>query len=178
VNFIAGSESVSRGVSGSGVTGGPTAPPSSPTAPPAEAGSPSVTQLVADADGVTFAIAWAPAAGAASYGYVAAFNDGSATQQGTVTAPSLQLRMPYYASGAASGGFVCIRSIGATGLQSIDQSCAGLSIPARPGSSVPPPAPPPPSSPVSVPARPGAPPPPPPPPPPGPPPTEYGWGVG
>ena len=156
VNFIAGSESVSRGVSGSGVTGGPTAPPSSPTAPPAEAGSPSVTQLVADAGGVTFAIAWAPVGGAASYGYVAAFTDGSALQQGTVTAPSLQLRMPYHVSGAATGGVVCIRSISATGQQSTDQSCAGISVPARPASA--PPAPPPaPPAPTGPPPAPGAP---------------------
>jgi hypothetical protein len=96
-----------------------------------------VTQLAADAGGVTFAIAWAPASGAASYGYVAAFTDGTAVQRGTVTAPSLQMRMPYHASGAALGGFVCIRSISATGLQSDDQSCSTLAVPARPGSSVP-----------------------------------------
>ena len=115
----------------------PTAPPSSPAAPPAASGSPSVTQLVADASGVTFAIAWAPASGATSYGYAAAFNDGSATQQGTVTAPSLQLRMPYHVSGAAFGGYVCIRSVSATGLQSTDQSCNAVQVPARSGSSVP-----------------------------------------
>jgi len=138
VNFVAGSDSVSRGVSGSATAGG-TSPPPSPTDPPAASGSPSVTQLVADAGGVTFAIAWAPAGGAASYGYVAAFNDGSALQQGTVTATSLQLRMPYHVS-AALGGFVCIRSIGATGLQSTDQSCNAVP-PANPGSSPPPLAP-------------------------------------
>ena len=135
VNFLADSESVSRGVSGAGVTGGPTAPPPSPTAPPAEAGSPSVTQLAADAGGVTFAIAWAPASGAASYSYVGAFFDGTAVQTGTLTAPSMQLRMPYHVSGAAFSGFVCIRSIGATGLQSIDQSCNAMPVPARSGSS-------------------------------------------
>ena len=96
-----------------------------------------MTQLAADASGVTFAIAWAPAGGATSYGYAAAFTDGTAAQQGTVTAPSLQLRMPYHVSGAAFSGFVCIRSIGATGLQSTDQSCNAVPVPARPASSVP-----------------------------------------
>ncbi len=116
-------------------------PPPSPTGPPAAPGNPSVTQLGADAGGVTFAVAWGTASGAASYGYVAAFGDGTAGQQGSVTAPSLQLRMPYHVSGAASGGFVCIRSVGATGQQSADQSCGAVPVPARPASSTLPAAP-------------------------------------
>jgi hypothetical protein len=129
VTFDTGDDSVSRVVSGS-TTGGATSP-SPPPAPPDMAGNPSVTQLSADASGVTFAVSWARATGAASYSYLAAFNDGTAAQQGGVTTTSLQLRMPYHVSGAAVGGFVCILSIGATGLPSGDQSCSALSIPAR-----------------------------------------------
>jgi hypothetical protein len=111
-----------------------TAPPAPPVPPvsvvlPAAPGNPSVTQLGVDAGGATFAIAWGAASGATSYRYVAAFFDGSAAQQGTVTGPSLQLRMPYHWSGAASGGFVCVRSVNATG-QSTDQSCNALRVPA------------------------------------------------
>ena len=87
-----------------------------PSTPPATPGFPSVTQLAADASGVTFAIVWTAASGAASYRYAAAFNDETAAQQGTVTAPSLQLRMPYHATGAAGAG----------------SSASGLSM--RPGS--------------------------------------------
>ncbi len=137
VVFTAGGDTVSRGVSGSTTGGGPITPP-----PPAGAltvpGSPSVTVLAADAGGVTLAVAWSAAGGAASYSYVAAFTDGSAAQQGTVTAPSLQLRMPYHASGAAASGFVCIRSVSATGQQSAGYACNAVSVPARPaGSSTP-----------------------------------------
>jgi hypothetical protein len=105
---------------------------SGPSVLPAAPGTPSVTQLASDASGVTFAVAWAAVSGAASYGYVAGFSDGSATQQGTVTGPSFQLRMPYHASGAASDGFVCLRSINAAGQQSTDQSCNRVPVPARP----------------------------------------------
>jgi hypothetical protein len=107
-----------------------TAPSSS--SPPAAPGSPTVTQLAADASGVTLAIAWTAASGATSYRYGAAFNDGSGAQQGTVTAPSVQLRMPYHSSGAAFGGFVCVGSIGPSGQQSPDPSCSALQVPARP----------------------------------------------
>jgi hypothetical protein len=93
-------------------------------------GNVTVTRLATDASGVTLSITWAAGAGASSYRYVGGFSDGSAGQQGTVTGPSLQLRMPYHASGAASGGFICIRSVNAAG-QSADQACNGLSVPAR-----------------------------------------------
>jgi hypothetical protein len=43
------------------------------------------------------------------------------------------LRMPYHASGAAFGGFVCLRSINAAWQQSTDRSCTGVSVPASPG---------------------------------------------
>jgi centrosomal CEP192-like protein/fibronectin type III domain protein/List-Bact-rpt repeat protein len=92
-----------------------------------------VTQGLADADGVTFAITWNAASGASSYRYAAAFNDGTAAQQGTVTGLlSLQLRMPYHVSGAAFGAFVCLRSISSTGVQSADQACSALWVPAPP----------------------------------------------
>jgi hypothetical protein len=110
----------------------PTAPvPSTPPALPAVPGNLSVTQTTTDASGATFTIAWAGVSGATSYKWVAAFTDGSAAQQGAVTSASLQLRMPYHVSGAASSGFVCVRSANAAG-QSADQSCATLSVPARP----------------------------------------------
>ena len=106
--------------------------PASPVSPPATPGSPAVTQLAADASGVTFAFAWTAVTGATSYRYTAAFNDGSAAQQGTVTGLSFQLKRPYHASGAASTGFVCILSVNAAGQTSADASCAGLTVPARP----------------------------------------------
>jgi hypothetical protein len=110
----------------------PSAPaPTSPAAPNAP-GNPTVRLLTADAGGVTLAIAWSAGSGAASYRYVAAFNDGSAQQQDTVTGLlSLQLRMPYHSSGTASDGFVCIRSVSSSGQQSIDHSCSPVSVPAR-----------------------------------------------
>src|SRR4029453_5518828 len=43
----------------------------------------------------------------------------------------MQLRMPYHISGAASDGFVCVRSVNAGG-QSAGLACAGLSVPALP----------------------------------------------
>ena len=98
---------------------------------PEPPGAPGVTQLSADATGVTFAFTWTAGAGATSYRAMAAFNDGSALQQGTVTGLSLQLKLPYHSSGAASNGFVCIQSANAIGQTSADQSCAGLTVPAR-----------------------------------------------
>ena len=137
VTFTAAGDTVSRGVSGT-TTGTTTPPPPPPAGTLTMPGSPSVTLLAADAGGVTLAIAWSAASGAASYSYMAAFNDGSAAQQGTVTTPPLQLRMPYHASGAAAGGFICIRSVSATGQQSTEHACGPLQISARPaGSSVP-----------------------------------------
>jgi hypothetical protein len=90
-----------------------------------------VTRLGADAGGVTFNVAWSAGSGAVSYRYIAAFADGTASQQGTITATSFQLRMPYHVSGMASGGFVCIRSVSAAGVPSTDHSCNALWIPAR-----------------------------------------------
>ena len=106
--------------------------PGSPVSPLATPGSPAVTQLAVDASGVTFAFAWTAVTGATSYRYTAAFNDGSAAQQGTVTGLSFQLKRPYHASGAASTGFVCILSVNAAGQTSADAACAGLTVPARP----------------------------------------------
>ncbi len=108
----------------------PAPPPQAPSTPPATPGNPSVTLGATDAGGVTFTIAWGGVSGAASYRYVAAFSDGSGLQQGAVTSPSLQLRMPYHWSGSAFSGFVCIRSVNAAG-QSADQSCSALNVPAR-----------------------------------------------
>jgi hypothetical protein len=119
------------------VTATPAAPaPPAPSTPPATPASPRVTQSAGDATGVTYTIGWGAASGAASYRYVAGFSDGTAGQQGTVTGLlSLQLRMPYHASGAAFNGFVCLRAVSAAGLQSLDQACSGLSVPARPSTS-------------------------------------------
>ncbi|HXD97248.1 MAG TPA: choice-of-anchor D domain-containing protein [Candidatus Acidoferrum sp.] len=110
-----------------------------PSVPPPAPGAPSVTKTSADATGVTFTIAWGAVSGATSYRYVAAFTDGSASQQGTVTARSFQLRMPYHSSGAAFGAVVCIRSVNATGQQSTNQSCSPVPVPARPVAPPPPP---------------------------------------
>lgn len=105
-------------------------PPPAPSTPPDMPGSPSVTLRTVDAGGVTFDVTWGAASGAASYSYIAAFADGSASQQGSVTGTSMQLRMPYHRTGAAFGGFVCIRSVSATGLPSADHSCSALTVPA------------------------------------------------
>jgi hypothetical protein len=111
------------------------------TVVPAAPTQPSVTQVATDANGITFAIAWTPVAGVTSYRYSAGFNDGTAAQQGTVTTPSLQLRMPYHVSGQATSGFVCIASVTAAGKQSADQACNTLAVPARPSTPTSTPAP-------------------------------------
>jgi hypothetical protein len=74
---------------------------------------------------------WSAVGGATFYRYVAAFNDGSAPQQGTVTDTSLTLRMPYHRTGAAFGAFVCIKSRNAAGQLSADYACAPVPILAR-----------------------------------------------
>jgi hypothetical protein len=103
-----------------------------PSTPPASPVNLSARFVSSDSTGATFAITWGAANGAASYRYVAAFSDGSASQQGSVTATSLQLRMPYHRSRAAFGGFVCVQSANAAGVASADSSCSALSIPAAP----------------------------------------------
>ncbi len=103
-----------------------------PSTPPAAPAWPSVTTLGADTTGVSFAVAWAPVSGVASYRYSAAFSDGTAAQQGTVTTPSLQLRLPYHVSGAAASGFVCVASVNAAGQQSATFACNAVAVPARP----------------------------------------------
>jgi Divergent InlB B-repeat domain len=103
-----------------------------PSTPPPAPGNPTVQQVAADGTGATFAISWSAASGATSYSYVAAFSDGSSAQQGTVTGTSFQLKMPYHASGAAFGAFVCVRSVNAAGQPSADQACNALQVPARP----------------------------------------------
>jgi hypothetical protein len=128
VNFTANGDTLSIGLSGStnGASGSPVA-----SGPGDAPGTPSVTLLATDPAGATFLVAWGAASGATAYSYGAAFNDGSAAQQGAVTGLlSFPLWMPYHASGAASGGFVCLQSIDAAGQQSIDQSCAAVSVPA------------------------------------------------
>jgi hypothetical protein len=106
----------------------PASPPPSSSSPAAP-GNPSVTQVAANGSGVTFRFDWAAGAGATSYRYTVAYNDGSTTQTGSVTGLSVQLKMPYHASGAASSGYVCIQSVNAAGTSGA--SCAGLSVPAR-----------------------------------------------
>ena len=92
----------------------------------------SVRQLRANSSGVAFVVRWSAVSGATAYRYVAGFNDGGAAQQGTVTSALwFQLRMPYHASGAPFGGFVCLRSVNAAGRQSAEQSCAPVAVPGR-----------------------------------------------
>jgi hypothetical protein len=117
---------------GGGISGSLTFTVAAPATAPATPSNPTMSQLSADATGVTFAISWTAVPGAASYRYVAGFGDGSAGQQGTVTSPSLQLRMPYHASGTASTGFVCIRAVSAAGVQSADYACSPVPVPAPP----------------------------------------------
>ena len=117
----------------------------SPAPPAAAPGTLSVTRIAADATGVTFAVAWAAVSGARSYSYDAAFADGTAARQGTVTGLSFQLRMPYHASGAVFDGYVCLRSINAAGQQSSTPSCNRMPVPARAAAT-------PPTNPVPVPS--------------------------
>jgi hypothetical protein len=105
--------------------------------PPAAPGWPSVMKLSADTSGVTFGVAWTPVSGVASYRYSAGLSDGTAAQQGTVTVPSLQLRVPYHVTGAATSGFVCVASVNASGQQSADLACNTLAVPARPSTATP-----------------------------------------
>jgi hypothetical protein len=119
-----------------GGTSGPvtftvTAPAERGATPPAPR-PPSVKRRTADLNGVTFTIAWAVVGEAAFYRYVAAFVDGSAPQQGTVSGRAFSLQMPYHVSGAASGAIVCIRSVSGSGRQSADQACSTVPVPARP----------------------------------------------
>ncbi|HEX6212506.1 MAG TPA: hypothetical protein VF136_17125 [Methylomirabilota bacterium] len=93
---------------------------------------------------VTFTVAWNAVSGAASYRYGAAFTDGSAQRQGTVTTRSFQLVMPYHASGAAFSATVCIWSVNGAGQQSANPACSPVPVPARPVAALPPSAPPPP----------------------------------
>jgi hypothetical protein len=111
------------------------------------------TRTKTDSTGATYTVSWSAASGATSYRWRAAFTDGSALREGTVSTRSIQLKMPYHSTGRAFGAIVCVWSIGAGG-QSSNYSCAALSVPARPATS-----------------QPTAPPPPPPTP-------DYGWGVG
>jgi len=127
--------------------------PRPPTSAPPPPGGVTATRTKTDSTGATFTVSWSAASGATSYRWRAAFSDGSAPREATVSTRSIQLKMPYHSSGRAFGAIVCVWSIGAGGSQSGDYSCAALSVPARPAASQPP-----------------APPPPPPP--------DYGWGVG
>jgi hypothetical protein len=132
VNFTMNGDVVSRAVTGATTGAGAPAPPPAPSSPPDAPASLNVIQTAADATGATFSIGWSAVSGAASYRYSAAFSDGTGAQQGTVIGPlGMQLRMPYHASGAAKPAFVCVRSASAVGVQSTDQSCSGLTVPAR-----------------------------------------------
>ncbi len=107
-----------------------------PSTPPGAPGNPSVTRLSTDAIGATFAFAWAPGSGATSYAYTVALQRRKlGSQQGTVTTPSLQLRMPYHASGAAVTGLICVKSVNAAGQRSTIVQCRP--VPARPAGPVP-----------------------------------------
>ena len=92
------------------------APVPGPTAAPAPPVNTTAKALTTDTAGVTLGVSWGAGSGASSYRYAAAFSDGSSGQQGSVAGLlSFQLRMPYHASGAASGGFVCVQSVGRDG---------------------------------------------------------------
>ena len=112
--------------------GGGTSASVSFTITPAAMPSPLVTPITADSAGATFVVSWTPVSGVTSYRYSAAFDDGTAAQQGTVTVRSIQLRMPYHVSGAAMGGFVCIYPVTAAGQPSVAYGCNAVAVPARP----------------------------------------------
>jgi hypothetical protein len=117
---------------GGGTSGAVSFTITSVSALPATPSQPSVMRIATDTNGVTFAVAWPPVSGAASYRYSAGFNDGTAAQQGMLTTTSLQLRMPYHTSGQATSGFVCIASVNGAGKRSADLGCNALAVPARP----------------------------------------------
>jgi hypothetical protein len=89
------------------------------TGRPGAPGVPSVSALWYDGVSVTYRVAWSAGAGATSYRYYAALNDGSASRQGTTSSLSTIIQLP----SSASGGWVCITSINAAGQTSATQSC-------------------------------------------------------
>jgi hypothetical protein len=109
----------------------PSGPPSPPSAPPAMPSSPTVRATGANGSGATFNVSWGAVGGATSYAYFAAFNDGSALQQGSIPGPALTLTMPYHRTGSAFEAFICVRSVNGGGVKSTDQACAPISVPGR-----------------------------------------------
>jgi hypothetical protein len=115
-----------------------TIPLISDTIPPANPGSPSIVFRSAGATTAQFSITWTASIDQPSnttvptYEYTAGYGDGTGTQSGTVSTNSLMLDMPYHTSGAAQSGYFCVRARDAAGNRSIEQSCNGLPVPARP----------------------------------------------
>jgi hypothetical protein len=106
-------------------TGGPSA------SPPDTPGNPTASVSSANGSGVWIDVSWSAASGAAAYTWVAGFQDGSAIQQGSAGSTSMQLRMPYHASGAAFTMFVCVRAVGPSGVSSAEQACGSAEVPAQ-----------------------------------------------
>jgi hypothetical protein len=134
---LATARSVSVTVFTSGTNGGTSAPGTftvSPAPAPPPPSAVTVRRIAADGNSVTFTVSWGAVSGASSYRYIASFSDGSGSRQGTVAASSFSLVMPYHASGAAFTAQVCVRAVNAAGLQSTDQTCGTMSVPARPPS--------------------------------------------
>ena len=96
---------------------------------PGMPGHPTVVQTGTDATGVTFAITFTAGLGATSYSYSGGGATGGVVQ-GTTTALAFALRVLYPANGAASTGWVCVRSVNAAGT-SLDGACNAVPVPAR-----------------------------------------------
>ena len=157
VNFTAGGDTVSRALSGSGTNGTPV------TVAVAKGGSGTGHGHQHPAPGIgcgatclqirrppgahcshrlpsagsTFAGCSGACSGTGSCAVTVAFGDGTTASAGHVRGPSVQLRMPYHPSGAATTGFIASSRSTRRARPAADQACNAVPIPARPTASAP-----------------------------------------
>jgi len=107
------------------------------TTPPPPPGPLTVGVPALEPTGVLFKVTWEAVLDPPAnlpvpvYRWTAGFSDGSGPIQGAAAGTVLTLRMPYHASGAASG-FVCVTAEDAAGNVGTGVTCATLAIPAKP----------------------------------------------
>lgn len=76
--------------------------------------------------------AWTGPADAVKYPWTGGYNDGSAHVSGTANASPLTFEIPYHTSGQPGSAWFCVKSQNAAGAVSIDQTCTGFTVPAKP----------------------------------------------